>query len=154
MLYKIIISIAATSAFFLMKYSKDVMAKIIIIGMVLSIGMSFIPLGELPWIYQWLFTLSLACCILYILLKSNLHINLKKWLSVSLIILIITHLFKLYHLPGAGILGFLCIIPLILLGWIFITQIRNTKNDVGIYIILLTDSFIQTAQSTEWLWNR
>ena len=153
MAYKILIAIAGLFGLLHLFRTADRFARIILVGQIAAIGLVLFyePGARLG---MQIYMAALVLIMLYGFTQKGL-IRKKRNVIISMAFFaLLPWVFRIYHYPGAGWLGLLMIIPVVLYVKIAAAHIKSYKNEFAFLTILAVDAIIVLFLQAEWLLHK
>ena len=152
MIYYTILSIAGLFGLIYLFFTKDRYAWIILALQVLSITLSIMGIESLLSIGLWLYTASVVLVFIHAYSQHEIKASARRLMMTSSVAVVLTHLFQLLHLPGAGWLGLSMVFPIIALIPV-LADVKNTRNYFGFVVIMAADGLVELMMRFHWLFS-
>ena len=138
------------------KFAK-VFAKVIVIGQVIAIGLTFFrePFNYGQTIHTIglaLFTLCALIAIVYCLTIRDIGSKKRMLLLFTTIPVFVGLLFEANHWPGAAVIALTMVIPIIAYLFLVLTNRKQYKNELGFLTIIVADGIVRLSILVEsWI---
>lgn len=129
----------------------DKLARTILIGQIIAIGLTLFENETVTTIGLILFMLTLVLVAIYGLTKKGIPTLKRTFIVGSTALLFLTLCFQLQHYPGAGILGLTLILPIIAYIIMTTTDIKNYGEELGFMTIIAVAATIEFVERIDWM---
>ena len=132
---------------------KDNLARTILGGQILSIGLAYIRNPEVTLSAMLLFMLTLAMAIYYGSMKKGFSARKRTMIILPASFILIKFVFMIQHYPGANIINILMLIPLLVYAIGVLSDLKNFKYELGFLSIITAEALLAVLRWTEVWWK-
>ncbi|MFT7592602.1 MAG: hypothetical protein ACI9UJ_002541 [bacterium] len=139
MVYKILIGLSALIALIHLFRMNDTFAKIIVVGLVLSISLSFIPSTETKTTGFFLYILTTLAAIVYGLVKKEIIPKNRIVIQLICIPVFISYLTALFHWRWEPSVLFISVFSFVLM---LTSNLKSYKNEIAFLTVLAVEAAV------------
>lgn len=137
---KLIMVLAASLALWKLRTIRRSFPRMITLILLLSVVVSLLPGDALFLAGMDIYAFALVATVIYCVVAKHISTVSRAMLAVSAVLLLLKLVFILMHLPAAGLLSLLMVIPLFLCTYLFFRRKENLSNEKGMLLILGADA--------------
>lgn len=153
MVYRVIMLICCLVAVWLaFRHGTGFMRSLLMVT-VIAVSMTFAEMAVLADTGIALFMLIALATVLYALMAKNLDREQRIVLGVTAVLVLISHLFVWYRLPGARKLTFALTLPIGLFIFVLLAKARKYRKILPLMLVLAADAAIRLAILLRSIWG-